>query len=154
MTETTEQSRTDAGMLVFSPEDLDVFAPTIKRYFQIKRFRISRYYSENAPFTPEEIERIFTECEIICKNEHYPVFFVLDFEAFQTLKNWTYGERPIYAPEKIFPKWAASHKAYMENCGAWKGEDENLYPYCGGFENWSIDWYRSKNEDESEDGEE
>lgn len=129
---------TDAQQIIFSP-DLNPELSTAQRYEVIKNYRIARY-KDGGKFTIEQIRSFYDECEEICKREKFPLFFVLDFEAYQIIKNWVYNGREISKPEKLFFNWALTHKQVMIEKGVWAGENMDDYTYCGSWEN--RDYYR------------
>lgn len=129
---------TNAQHLIFSPI-LNPELTTAQKYDIIKNYRIARY-KDGGKFNIEQIRSFYDECEKICIREKFPLFFVLDFEAYQIIKNWVYNGREISKPEKLFFNWALTHKQVMIEKGAWAGENMDNYIYCGSWEN--RDYYR------------
>lgn len=69
--------------------------------------------------TNERINLICKHLKQICIQNNYPLFFVNDFVIYQNKKNWTYKNKSIKRPTKIFSKWAETRKAYLKSIDKW-----------------------------------
>ena len=69
--------------------------------------------------TQEKLNVICKHLKQICIKNNYPLFFVNDFVKYQNKKKWTYKNKPINRPTKIFSKWCESRKTYLKNMGKW-----------------------------------
>ena len=115
----------------FTPYSLDMSAPITERFMLIKRYRILLY----KPQFREQITKMFITLEFICNKFFFPLFFVLDFEQYQTSKEWKIDGRPIKNIEGVFYRYALARRERMKESGAWKGHEMRNYDFCGAFEN-------------------
>jgi len=114
----------------YNPFGLDADAPISERYEQIKKYRILLYGGEFRQI----VTMFLFQFENICENYGFPLFFVLDFEAYQAGKSWKYEGKPIKNVNGAFYRYAVKKRERMINSGAWQGEDMENYMYCGANE--------------------
>ncbi len=117
----------------YNPFCLDFEKTISERYEQIKKYRILLYGGNERQI----VTKFIFQFENICKNYGFPLFFVLDFEAYQAGKNWKYDGKPIKNVNGAFFKYAVKKRERMIDSGAWQGEDMENYVYCGANENYA-----------------
>lgn len=115
----------------FTPSNMDFEAPILDRYEQIKKYRILLYPAKSRL----NITKMFFDLEKVCKNFGFPLFFVIDFEQYQTKNKWTYQGQKIQNVKGAFFGFANAKKQSMRNKGKWLGPNIENYMYCGSWEN-------------------
>ena len=114
-----------------TPENIDLNAPISQRYEQIKLFRILGYRKEFR----RARTKMFFELEDICRAYLFPLFFVLDFEEYQTKRRWSINGKEIKNIKGAFYRFAIAKRERMREAGAWRGHKMENYMYCGAWEN-------------------
>lgn len=113
-----------------TPENINLNAPISQRYEQIKLFRILGYQE----CARRERTKMFFNLEDICRAHFFPLFFVLDFEEYQTKKRWTCNGKPIENINGAFYQYAKTRRERMKKEGVWRGHEMENYKYCGAWE--------------------
>ena len=113
-----------------TPENIDLAAPISERYEQIKLYRILGY-QEHAR---RERTKMFFELEDICRAHFFPLFFVLDFEEYQTKRRWDLNGEKIKNINGAFYLFAKAKRERMREAGAWRGHEMENYKFCGAWE--------------------
>ena len=114
-----------------TPENIDMDAPISQRYEQIKLFRILGYKKEFR----RARTKMFFDLENICRAYLFPLFFVLDFEEYQTQRRWGINGKKIQNIKGAFYRFANAKRERMQSSGAWRGSQMENYEYCGAWEN-------------------
>ena len=113
-----------------TPENIDLDAPISQRYEQIKLYRILGY-QEHAR---RERTKMFFELEDICRAHFFPLFFVLDFEEYQTKRRWELNGEKIKNIKGAFYLFAKAKRERMRAAGVWHGHKMENYKFCGAWE--------------------
>ena len=114
----------------YNPFNLDTEAPISERYELIKRYRLLTYSDQNRQI----ITMYLFELEKVCKNYGFPLFFVLDFEAYQADRKWMYDGKPLQNVNGVFYRYALKKRERMISNGSWKGDSMENYLFCGANE--------------------
>jgi len=114
----------------YNPFNLNTEAPISERYELIKRYRLLTYSDQNR----QTITMYLFELEKVCRNFGFPLFFVLDFEAYQIEKRWIYNGKPLQNINGVFYRYAIKKRERMMANGTWQGENMENYTYCGANE--------------------
>lgn len=113
-----------------TPENIDLNAPISQRYEQIRLYRILGY-QEHAR---RERTKMFFELEDICRAHFFPLFFVLDFEEYQTKRRWELNGEKIKNIKGAFYRFANAKRERMRAAGTWRGHEMEKYKFCGAWE--------------------
>lgn len=113
-----------------TPESIDLDAPISQRYEQIKLFRILGYKKEFR----RARTKMFFDLETICRVYLFPLFFVLDFEEYQTKRRWSINGKEIKNIKGAFYRFANAKRERMRAAGVWRGHKMENYKFCGAWE--------------------